>query len=111
MKAWRALGVLAALIASALLAGCPGIPNDDRYQTHDGGRSNTRAQAPAERQEKSSALVPVLAVLASLLVSGCPGIPNDGRSKPMPGASGRATLPSTTGQSSAKPPKGAKTCG
>ena len=33
------------------------------------------------------------------------------RSKPMPGASGRATRPSTTGQSSAKPPNGAKTCG
>ncbi len=33
------------------------------------------------------------------------------RSKPMPGASGIATRPSTTGQSSAKPPKGAKTCG
>ena len=79
MKASRVLGVLAALAAAGLLAGCPGIPNDDRYQTHDGGRSNTRAQAPAERQEKSSALVPVLAVLASLFVGGCPGIPNDGR--------------------------------
>ena len=33
------------------------------------------------------------------------------RSKPMPGASGIATRPSTTGQSSAKPPNGAKTCG
>jgi hypothetical protein len=33
------------------------------------------------------------------------------RSKPMPGASGRATRPSTTGQSSANPPNGAKTCG
>jgi len=77
MKASRVLGVLAALAAAGLLAGCPGIPNDDRYQTHDGGRSNTRAQA--ERQEKSSALVPVLAVLASLFVGGCAGIPNDGR--------------------------------
>jgi len=79
MKASRVLGALAALVAAGMLAGCPGIPNDDRYQTHDGGRSNTRAQAPAERQEKSSALVPVLVVLASLLVGGCPGIPNDGR--------------------------------
>ena len=60
MKASRVLGVLTTLIASTLLAGCPGIPNDDRYQIHDGGRSNTRAQAPAEQQETSSALVPVL---------------------------------------------------
>jgi hypothetical protein len=74
-----ALRVLAALVASGLLAGCPGIPNDDRYQIHDGGRSNTRAQAPAEQPEKSRALAPLLAVLAGLLVSGCPGIPNDGR--------------------------------
>ena len=55
MKTLRALGVLALLAAVGLLAGCPGIPNDDRYQTHDGGRSNTRAQAPAEQQEKASA--------------------------------------------------------
>ena len=33
------------------------------------------------------------------------------RSKPMPGASGIATRPSMTGQSSAKPPNGANTCG
>ena len=42
--------VLAGLVATAmalLVAGCPGIPNDDRYQIHDGGRSNTRAEAPA----------------------------------------------------------------
>ena len=32
-------------------------------------------------------------------------------SKPIPGRSGRRTRPSTTGQLSAKPPKGAKTCG
>ena len=38
---------LMALIAAALIAGCSGIPQDDRYQTHDGGRSNTRAEAPA----------------------------------------------------------------
>jgi hypothetical protein len=34
------------LIAAALLGGCPGIPNDGRYQDHDGGRSNFRAAAP-----------------------------------------------------------------
>ena len=38
---------LMALIAAALVVGCSGIPQDDRYQTHDGGRSNTRAEAPA----------------------------------------------------------------
>jgi hypothetical protein len=31
------------LIMMLLLAGCPGIPNDGRYQDHDGGRSNFRA--------------------------------------------------------------------
>ena len=35
------------LAAAALVAGCSGIPQDGRYQTHDGGRSNTRAEAPA----------------------------------------------------------------
>ena len=35
------------LIAVVLVAGCAGIPQDDRYQTHDGGRSNTRAEVPA----------------------------------------------------------------
>jgi hypothetical protein len=44
----KSLRVFAVLIAAGLLAACPGIPNDDRYQTHDGGRSNTRAQAPDE---------------------------------------------------------------
>ena len=38
---------LMVLVAMALVAGCAGIPQDDRYQTHDGGRSNTRAEAPA----------------------------------------------------------------
>lgn len=38
---------LAAAIGIALVASCAGIPQDDRYQTHDGGRSNTRAQGPA----------------------------------------------------------------
>ena len=45
MTAHRAL-TLAALIATTVLAGCSGIPQDDRYQTHDGGRSNTRAELP-----------------------------------------------------------------
>ena len=48
MNAFRS-NVLAGLAATAmalLVAGCPGIPNDDRYQIHDGGRSNTRAEAP-----------------------------------------------------------------
>jgi len=38
---------LAVTIATGLVAGCAGIPQDDRYQTHDGGRSNSRAEAPA----------------------------------------------------------------
>jgi hypothetical protein len=42
----RTAAALAATIAMALLlAGCPGIPNDGRYQDHDGGRSNFRAEA------------------------------------------------------------------
>jgi hypothetical protein len=32
-----------------LVAGCAGIPNDGRYQDHDGGRSNTRAEAQGFR--------------------------------------------------------------
>jgi hypothetical protein len=43
----RRIVMLAAVITAALVAGCSGIPQDDRYQTHDGGRSNTRAEAPA----------------------------------------------------------------
>ncbi len=56
MKAFRP-NVLAGLVATAmalLVAGCPGIPNDDRYQIHDGGRSNTRAEAPALSTTQSS---------------------------------------------------------
>jgi hypothetical protein len=41
------IAIAVALIASVLAAGCKDIPQDDRYQTHDGGRSNTRAEAPA----------------------------------------------------------------
>jgi hypothetical protein len=42
----RPITMLAGLLAAMLIAGCAGIPQDDRYQTHDGGRSNTRAEAP-----------------------------------------------------------------
>jgi hypothetical protein len=42
----RPITMLAALLATMLIAGCAGIPQDDRYQTHDGGRSNTRAEGP-----------------------------------------------------------------
>jgi hypothetical protein len=40
---FKALAGSVVLIAMLLLAGCPGIPNDGRYQDHDGGRSNFRA--------------------------------------------------------------------
>jgi hypothetical protein len=43
----RRIVVLMTVIAAAAVPGCSGIPQDDRYQTHDGGRSNTRAEAPA----------------------------------------------------------------
>jgi hypothetical protein len=48
MKTFRLkpLAALAAVLATTLVAGCAGIPQDDRYQIHDGGRSNTRAEAP-----------------------------------------------------------------
>ena len=39
----RTLPRAVVLIMLLLLAGCPGIPNDGRYQDHDGGRSNFRA--------------------------------------------------------------------
>ena len=39
----RALAGGVVLTMILLLAGCPGIPNDGRYQDHDGGRSNFRA--------------------------------------------------------------------
>jgi hypothetical protein len=43
----RQVAIVVALICTALVAGCKDIPQDGRYQTHDGGRSNTRAEAPA----------------------------------------------------------------
>ena len=42
----RKIAAFAALAAATLIAACSGIPQDGRYQTHDGGRSNTRAEAP-----------------------------------------------------------------
>lgn len=35
--------LLMASLAMMLVAGCTGIPQDGRYQTHDAGRSNNRA--------------------------------------------------------------------
>jgi hypothetical protein len=43
--ALRTLARGAVLVMLLALAGCPGIPNDGRYQDHDGGRSNFRAEA------------------------------------------------------------------
>ena len=48
----RCPGVVAGFVAMAMalfVVGCAGIPNDDRYQIHDGGRSNTRAEAQGLR--------------------------------------------------------------
>ena len=42
----RLIATLAALVAVLLASGCTGIPQDGRYQTHDAGRSNNRAEAP-----------------------------------------------------------------
>lgn len=42
---------LAAAVAATLVVSCAGIPQDDRYQTHDGGRSNTRAEASSQVME------------------------------------------------------------
>ena len=50
----RPVVALAAANAMALLlAGCPGIPNDGRYQDHDGGRSNFRAEATTATPQQS----------------------------------------------------------
>ena len=43
----RRTAIAVALIRAMLVAGCQGIPQADRYQTHDGGRSNSRAEATA----------------------------------------------------------------
>jgi len=50
MSRLKPLATLAAVIASAFVAACAGIPQDDRYQTHDGGRSNTRAEVTTLRE-------------------------------------------------------------
>jgi hypothetical protein len=47
MSALRLLAVLGVAAVAACLGACQGIPSDDRYQVHDGGRSNTRAEAPS----------------------------------------------------------------
>jgi hypothetical protein len=54
MKLFRLLQLLGAMMAAASVAACPGIPNDGRYQDHDGGRSNTRAEAPSAALTGSS---------------------------------------------------------
>ena len=51
---FQKVAALAAMIAATLVAGCAGIPQDDRYQIHDGGRSNTRAEAPAPSATRPS---------------------------------------------------------
>ncbi len=47
----RSAAMLAAMIAmtfaTTFVSGCAGLPQDGRYQTHDGGRSNFRAEVPA----------------------------------------------------------------
>jgi len=56
MKAFRP-NLLVGFVATAmalLIGGCPGIPNDGRYQDHDGGRSNTRAELPTASIIRSS---------------------------------------------------------
>ena len=51
---FKSVASLAALVAATFVAGCAGIPQDDRYQIHDGGRSNTRAEAPAPAATRPS---------------------------------------------------------
>ena len=51
---FKSLASLAAALAATLVAGCAGIPQDDRYQIHDGGRSNSRAEMPAPAATRPS---------------------------------------------------------
>jgi hypothetical protein len=51
---FKSLASLAAVLAATFVAGCAGIPQDDRYQIHDGGRSNTRAEVPAAAATRPS---------------------------------------------------------
>ena len=45
---FKAFATAAAVLAAMLVTACGslGTPQDDRYQIHDGGRSNFRAEAP-----------------------------------------------------------------
>ena len=45
---FKPFATAAALLAAMLMTACgsTGTPQDGRYQTHDGGRSNFRAEAP-----------------------------------------------------------------
>ena len=45
---FKLFATAAALLAAMLMTACgsTGTPQDGRYQTHDGGRSNFRAEAP-----------------------------------------------------------------
>jgi hypothetical protein len=63
----RSIEVARVMLVMALLAttvaACPGIPNDGRYATFDGGRSNNRAELPAPPRGESAELpVPELPV-------------------------------------------------
>jgi hypothetical protein len=46
--------IVLVLIATALLAGCEGIPKDGRYQTHGTGWDNFRAEAAVKASTKQS---------------------------------------------------------
>jgi hypothetical protein len=45
---FKPFATLAVMLAGMLVTACgsTGTPQDGRYQTHDGGRSNFRAEAP-----------------------------------------------------------------
>ena len=45
---FKPFATAAAMLAAMLMTACgsTGTPQDGRYQTHDGGRSNSRAEAP-----------------------------------------------------------------
>jgi hypothetical protein len=44
---FRLKPLVALAVAVALVAGCAGLPQDGRYQTHGGGWDNFRAEASA----------------------------------------------------------------
>lgn len=66
----RHLSLLMAVIVAGLVAGCSGIPQDGRYQTHDGGRSNTRAEAPGIRSPTITATAELSTAQSVRRVSG-----------------------------------------